>query len=335
MLRLVAALLVLVSHSYVLAGDREPGLAGESLGGLGVLIFFAISGYLVARSWSRDPRLRPFVGKRMLRLIPGLAVMLLVTAFVIGPIASVLALGDYFGAGETWRYLLDNLRFDTAYGLPGVFDGNPEASIVNGALWTLPVEAKMYALIALLGALGLLRSWPVAAGILLVLAASVAFPWTASALPGGTPLRWINGFDGARLAAVFLAASVLYLLRRRIPLHPALLAVALALVYVGGRQSDSGARLACVAPGMAYATVFLAYRTPAWLRRIARPGDASYGIYIYGYVIQQALVAATGLRSGTALMALSVPLSYAVGLASWRLVEAPALRLKRRLAVSS
>ena len=61
-LRLLAALLVLWSHCFPLAGraQDEPlaRLTGiDTLGGLGVAIFFVLSGYLITLSWERQPHL--------------------------------------------------------------------------------------------------------------------------------------------------------------------------------------------------------------------------------------------------------------------------------------
>src|SRR4051794_16276411 len=55
-LRLIGALMVLVSHQFALSGRTEPHVVGQvSLGALGVLIFFSISGFLVGQSWHNDP----------------------------------------------------------------------------------------------------------------------------------------------------------------------------------------------------------------------------------------------------------------------------------------
>jgi len=51
-LRLLAAWAVLVSHSFALVGKAEPGhQLNASLGSMGVLVFFAVSGLLIRRSW--------------------------------------------------------------------------------------------------------------------------------------------------------------------------------------------------------------------------------------------------------------------------------------------
>ena len=79
-LRWFAAGLVLYGHAFVFLGLPEPlFLQWASMGPLGVYIFFAISGYLVAQSWQRDPSLPRFLAKRILRIFPGLLVIQLQT----------------------------------------------------------------------------------------------------------------------------------------------------------------------------------------------------------------------------------------------------------------
>jgi peptidoglycan/LPS O-acetylase OafA/YrhL len=66
-LRLFAAGLVLLSHSFALTGRHEP-LAPHTLGTVGVEIFFVVSGFLVTRSWLGDPSFRSFIGKPIRRI---------------------------------------------------------------------------------------------------------------------------------------------------------------------------------------------------------------------------------------------------------------------------
>lgn len=56
--------------------------------------FFAISGFLIAASWVRNPRLREYVAARALRILPGLWVCLVVIAFVIAPIGVAIQGGS-------------------------------------------------------------------------------------------------------------------------------------------------------------------------------------------------------------------------------------------------
>ena len=61
-----------------------------------------------------------------------------------------------------------------------------------------------------------------------------------------------------------------------------------------------------------------------------RWGNPSYGLYIYSYPLQQALIQYLAPSAGMLLL-LGVPLSFAAGYASWHLVEKPFLRLKERV----
>lgn len=57
--------------------------------------------------------------------------------------------------------------------------------------------------------------------------------------------------------------------------------------------------------------------------------DISFGIYVYSYPVQQAILAHFGLMTPTALFLLTMLFVVPLSLASWHWIEAPALRLKR------
>ena len=82
LMRLVAALLVVVSHTFPLAGQAPFRIMGvEDLGALGVSVFFVLSGYLVSASYERDPK--SYLLKRILRIEPGLIASLVVTVVLL------------------------------------------------------------------------------------------------------------------------------------------------------------------------------------------------------------------------------------------------------------
>ena len=151
LLRLVAAIFVLYSHQHALLGQAEPTFFGwNTYGGVGVTIFFFLSGMLVWTSWARDPHWGRFFMRRSLRIFPALWVVVLGTAFVLGPVFSTLSVADYFADQETWRYLSTAMML-IRHTLPGVFSDNPFPQAVNGSLWTLPVEFLCYVSVAVLG----------------------------------------------------------------------------------------------------------------------------------------------------------------------------------------
>jgi len=80
-----------------------------------------------------------------------------------------------------------------------------------------------------------------------------------------------------------------------------------------------------------YLVLILAYRTPRSISVITRPGDLSYGIYVYSFPAQQVAAYAFGPKLGPLGMLGVVALPvYGLAFLSWRLIEAPALRLKPR-----
>jgi peptidoglycan/LPS O-acetylase OafA/YrhL len=329
-LRLFAAGLVLWSHCYPLAGQPEPlaDITGTTGGEIGVIMFFAMSGFLIARSWSEDPSPGRYALKRALRLLPALAVAVAFTTFVVGPLFTTLPLDDYLTDPETWFYFVRASLLVTISGhLPGVFADNVYPNAVNGSLWTLPVEACCYVMVAVLGLLGIVRrsGLLLAGAMLCLLAVTPLSPLTSAigdtAAGGNVPIVF-------ELVGTFLLGSLFYALRARLRLSWLVLA-ALALLWV--LTWDSGWIELTTVLLFSYGTLVLAFRAPAGLRRVAAPGDVSYGVYVYAFPVQQSLWAlwGSGLRPGV-MFVIAAPVTYLLALLSWRLIEHPALRLKRR-----
>ena len=82
--RIIAALAVLVSHHYALTAQAEPSFLGlHTWGGMAVIVFFVISGYLVTSSWYNDPSFLRFSQRRILRIWPALAVVVVLPRRVV------------------------------------------------------------------------------------------------------------------------------------------------------------------------------------------------------------------------------------------------------------
>src|SRR5215469_17920502 len=147
LLRLAAALMVLWSHQFAMTGVPETTVYGTNPGGIGVYIFFAISGYLNAQSLLRGQSGWRFLLRRARRIYPAL-VGLAVFCVLVGAFFS--AAGSAFWA-KVPDFLFRNstVLFGIRYTLPGVFDGNRLPSFINGSLWTLPNEIKLYIYLAI------------------------------------------------------------------------------------------------------------------------------------------------------------------------------------------
>ena len=148
-LRFIAAFMVIFSHSFVLVNNELPLIFGISVGGVAVDIFFVLSGYLIAKSWSRDENILRYFLRRFLRIFPALFVIVLLTIFVLGPLTSNLSPEAYFANPDVYKYLLNAILIRNDY-LPGVFENNPYPNAINGSLWTLTIEACMYLLLPII-----------------------------------------------------------------------------------------------------------------------------------------------------------------------------------------
>jgi peptidoglycan/LPS O-acetylase OafA/YrhL len=318
-LRLLAAWAVLVSHSFALVGEAEPlHQLNATLGNLGVLVFFAVSGLLIRRSWEYDPSPRDFWVKRALRLLPALATVSLVTAFVLGPIVTSRSLSAYFSSWETWIYPVRvTLLYTFGAGLPGVFEDNIYPG-VNGPLWSLPVEVFAYFCLFVLGVTGLLaRRWFVTA------TAVASLAWAA---------WWVSitsdSVGAIYVLSAFAVGAAAYSWRDRIVLAwPVALALVLLCVVTG--LGPTPLRVVVWTVAAVYLSYWFAYAVPAVGRPLVRWGDASYGVYIWAFPVQQTIVQA-GADDPWVVMAVATPIVWLLAIASWRLVERPALRRKPR-----
>ena len=315
-LRLGAAVAVLVSHSFAVVARHEPSVGTNTVGRVAVLVFFVISGFLITQSWLREPRLGRYLLKRGLRIFPALVAVLGLTALVLGPIVTTLPGGSYLHSYGTWSYIFQNTAFRTVYELPGVFGGNAHPRAVNASLWTLPVEVHAYLMVAALGLLSVLRTRAAA------VAAFVAVGLISFSAPH--PTEAVLGAPD--LVRAFAAGALLFLWRDRIPWRAwiaASLVVAWLLLANSGRIGQ-GLAIAAVA----YTTVLVAHHGPDILRRLTHRRDVSYGIYLWAFPVQQ--TTALVLRGITPLemMAVALPITSVLALASWTVIERPALRLK-------
>jgi peptidoglycan/LPS O-acetylase OafA/YrhL len=320
-LRLAAALLVLVSHAMFTRAGAPPGdpvaqaLANAGVGG--VYVFFIISGFLLSRSLDREGDALRFAVNRVLRIYPGFVACVLVTALVFGAVGSSLPAGAYFTDIELLRHLrltLDCLCSNAW--LPGIWNFDGDAAmrrVVNGSLWSLSAEVLSYLL--------LLALW--------LLVRSVTA--TVVGLVGLTLATRLSGAFYDQLAGVaftlpyFAGGATAYLVVRRFGVRTDL---ALASLVASALAAFWGLAPWALATFGAYALVWAGARPNPLSGFSARVGDWSYGVYLYGWPVQQLVRMASPWDTPWVTVALSLPMTLVCAWLSYRLVEAPALRLK-------
>ena len=333
LVRLACALLVVVFHAFslsTLTPMRDPVsvlLAPHSdLGALAVGVFFVISGMFIARSWMGDPHLGRFVLRRVARIVPGLFACLLVT--------TVLAVAFFSDAGwrgllapAPWRYIFGNtvlhwLQYNippAELAMPGVLDGQH----LNGPLWTLYWEGRMYVMVALIGMAAALplRQWMRGAALFLLLAANL-FPDVTSGY------LW-----EVRMWSLFLVGMLLQTLAPDLKIGWRHVACALVLVLLCATRSAALTPSPLTWFGIALVTTTLALAvgsaSVAWAGHVGRH-DYSYGIYIWHWPLILMLRVVLPPVGPYAMCAISILAVLPVAMLSWHLVEAPALRATRR-----
>jgi peptidoglycan/LPS O-acetylase OafA/YrhL len=324
-LRLVAAVSVIFSHSFFIAEGTQRHewlirLTGNQciLGLTGVFVFFAISGFLVTQSFEETGEPLRFLAKRALRIFPGLFVASALSALVLAPFVTTLEPAAFFARPEPYRYVIGNTLLDsTVHELPGVmFVNNPVGLEINGSMWTLRVEFIMYLMVLGLGVTRLLNL-PMILGLLALGIACLHFDalHTPERLGGW---GWLLGFFATGMALYKLRATRIFDGR------VALLALAGLVVSVPlGQFITLFPLFGC------YLALWLALNPRLPVIPAARFGDLSYGLYIYGWPVEAAVIWLMGGRAmWWQVFAIALPITAGLAFLSWHLIERPALRLK-------
>jgi peptidoglycan/LPS O-acetylase OafA/YrhL len=329
-LRLVIACGVIGFHAMPITGDYDGWGWGQHwyhFGTLTVAAFMAMSGFFVMKTWERDPHLVRYWTRRLLRIMPGVVAVVLVTAFVLGPLVTTRGQGDYLTDARTWSFLWHNtLLFPQQYDLPGVFTDNAYPVAVNGSLWCLPVEVLGYALVTVVGLLGINRrrylifAVAVPFGALLVLNVNevIHLPVTTLLLLTNPLLQYL---------AIYAMGIAAWLYRDKIPLSWWGVAAGVLIEWLVYPGPVADITRAITVP---YAVLTIGTKLPPWLCLPNWLTVASFGVFLYGFPVEQTL-AWLGADRPWEVIGVGVPIALVLGLASWHLVEKHGLRLRTSL----
>lgn len=330
LIRIVAALAVLVTHSFALtvgSGSAEPfkSTLGMTMGTIAVDIFFITSGFLVTSSLLKRQSIIEFIWARVLRIFPALLVMLLITVFVLGVFLTSLPILIYLSLPETYVYLVKctTLITGVTYRLPGVFDNNPYKGIVNGSLWTMPYEICMYAMLVTVWFA--LRITPKLKLVLFKIVV-VTFAFVAASYLFAEHLYFNSESHFARLFYMFFIGAAFYVLRNYI-----ILSRYLFWFFVIGLSVTTGDKnvfFVAYVFAVVYILFYIAYKPSGFIRRYNRLGDYSYGVYIYAFPVQQAVAAFIPNVSIQQMILLSSSVTLILAVLSWHILEKRCISLK-------
>jgi peptidoglycan/LPS O-acetylase OafA/YrhL len=363
--RWLLAFSVIFSHAGPVAGfygQEDLGIQisdEQSLGGVAVAGFFFFSGFLITRSRARTGMVRYF-WRRCLRILPAFWCALLLTAFVLAPIAWVKeqgSLAGYFGAerDNPLTYVWQNmfLVLDQR-NIAGMGTSVPYADIGgfdwNGSAWTLQYEFKAYILVGVLALVGYAASrwvstvaavgiialngllWsghvaPATWGNPLDVVPLIGDTWLAHALnpmaPFGHPL--LSDSFNLMLIAPFALGMLFAIWGKYVPVSDVLAVVGIVAAYLA---YDFGGWNVWGQYGLLY---FLMWAAIRWtrLQHWEKYGDFSYGVYIFAWPLMM-FACYFGLHEAGMLpyFAVIVVTAHVIAFASWHLIEKPAMSLK-------
>lgn len=277
------------------------------LGALGVHLFFVISGLVITMTVLRSQNGIEFLVRRFARLYPAFLVGICLTLAVVG-----------FASKSVFRVSPDDILANLTMDAPSF-----HRQMVDGAYWSLAVEIKFYALVALCFALLRDRFWMAIAGIALLGLALFEFghtkqvllaPYAPLFLAGMAAWFWL--FEERRLPALVLACEslVLYIAYRH--------------CYELPRVSPWLPHL-CILGASGLMITLLALGLNTRLGPLSAIGRVSYSLYLVHQNIGVIIIAsltAIGLSDFPAFLAASC-LCMAAAALMFRFVEQPGQHL--------
>jgi peptidoglycan/LPS O-acetylase OafA/YrhL len=316
LLRLLLALLVVIGHFKLLSGTAYPCFP-FNLADAAVDAFFVVSGFLITLSYQRTRGLWPFYVRRVFRLYPMYACVVLIQTVIM---LALLPSGPFSELHSTLRYLVANLMMANfvQYDIGGVLTGlhNPG---INPSLWTLKIEIGFYLIVPLIHLAWRHWGWRVLA---LIFLASVAYDIAALQLGD---IRFARQLPGQM--QFFVVGMALYLYGQPARIHPlisGLITLAFLAAWTIFVPIPLGIRPLVVA-------VFV-YSFALWMPVVQVQRDLSYSVYLLHGPLIQTLILLGLFRDNLWFLAGIVCTVLCLAAIAEHLVEGPANAFGHRLA---
>lgn len=329
-LRWIFAIFVVYTHSFALTGkggsDPLGNLLGRPLSEWGVIGFFIISGFLNSASMHRGAvgnGPASFLLRRAFRILPLLWLTMLIAVIlelsIFGVSKAGLVAGFRFWTGNSFLY-------QPVFQLGQLFASNPITAFC-GSIWTLPYEAAFYILIAISG-LGRQRgpAWlPHAALAALMCAMFMALP------PSVVWFGGIQGYYTGVFGFAFLCGIALMNFKELLQTNAMLVAAFLMMTSsaIFTITTFPGGQMLQIV-GFGVLVLRIGQANLGAISRWAERWDASYGIYLLSFPIQQALIA-HGVHKPYKLFLISTLIASVAGIISWNYLEKPMAAMGKRL----
>jgi len=331
LIRFIAAVLVLYSHSYPLskgpkAVDPLGLLINMTWGGIAVDVFFVTSGFLITYSFFSRNNIIAFIWARILRIYPALIVAIIFCVFVVGLFFTTNTISDYLFDPQTLKFFRRNVTLFSGvkYDLPGVFASNPYMNAVNGSLWTLPYEIKMYTYLGMIAfTLMYIQKW-LGKHFLTITFLSIAVISVTANI--ANHFLFFTSDEFLRLFSMFFVGAAFYIYRSYILLSSWLFLFAIVILSLSSINNDLFFIIYSIL--LPYLIFYIAYIPAGRVRKYNEVGDYSYGMYIYAFPVQQSVAAMIPNVSFVNMMAIAFGITLILAIFSWHLIEKKFLKMK-------
>ncbi len=329
LIRLLAAVQVVYIH-----GVEHFGLNDFSNGFLGIFpgvpIFFVLSGFLVSASLERSSSLTSYLIKRFLRIYPALWL-----CFAVSIVSVLLFYDDFVFSAEPFLlwiiaqisvFQFYNPDFLRGYGI----------GVLNGSLWTIPIELQFYILLPILYWVFKKIRWSkFILGSIFIIFVLLSLLYS---LVKQDESIWVKLFGITAFPYLYLFMIGIFLQRNFDLIKPILgnraLIVFIAyllinfITYKVGWISSGNLLNPISSVMLALLVISFAYSFPS-LNNILKGVDISYGIYIYHMVFVNLFIV-LGYKNQKGFISLFL-IIFLFSSISWFFIEKPALRLKKFL----
>lgn len=333
-LKLIAAMLVIIGHMYNLLGYSAPAFLWKSIHGIGVVILFTVGGYLNALSYLKDLSYIKYLIKRIFRIFPPLIFCVMICIFIVGPWVTEISLKEYFTHPMTWGYL-KNIILNINYILPGCFLDNPYANVVNGSIWCLPLQFLLYLLIPIYIKIGKrmdeipkVQKFYYYGSTLVIIVISCVYQGglEGSVFYHDTVSKWLELVPYWFVGSLFAICKIEKYLN---------LQVSTVMIFFGLATAFATGKITIILQYILLPYIVLSFAvTEKAIFKKFNMRDISYGIFLFGFVIQQFLIWIF-IKNGIELdifilLILSIGLSAMAGIITEILLERPLKKICSR-----
>lgn len=322
LLRIICAMLVIYGHSFTLAdrGGAKDLISHffpfSSSGSVAVKVFFFISGMLVTASLLKSHSALQFVISRSLRILPAYIFVVLSSAIIIGPIFTDLPILEYFKQTQVCNYIIKNLGMDIQYFLPGVFSSSIYKPVINGSLWTIPFEISSYICLLAIFMITKLKNKTITNLACIIIISS-------SIIPG-----WQSFFTGSNINTIYhlpscFALGVLYATNQESIYVSKEIPIGLFLLYF----MMPNKQLSEMMFYFSICTLSIYLVSGRRIISMKLKKDISYGIYLWGFVVQQIIYSVKPDLNIYVNISISIFITVTIATISFILIERPAMEL--------